>query len=92
MPERKTLITTPVSLGGYMVPGGLQDKCSKCGQLVWVSPSSWLIMHDNPGMVILCMPCALVKLKEDKQFEIGDITPAQAEEINEYLRSEESVE
>jgi len=49
-------------------------------------------MHDNPGMVILCMPCALVKLKEDKQFEIGDITPAQAEEINEYLRSEESVE
>ena len=87
MPERKTLITAPVSLGGYMGPGGLQDKCSKCGQLVWVSPSSWLIMYDNPGMVILCMPCALVKLKEDKHFEIEAITPAQAEEIEEYHRT-----
>ena len=86
MPERKTLISTPVSLGGYVPPGNLQDKCSKCGQAVWVAPSSWLILHDNPGMVILCMPCALVKMKEDKQFEIEGITPAQAEEIEEYLR------
>jgi len=87
MPEIKTLISVPVSFEGYAPPGSLQDKCSKCGQAVWVAPSSWLIMHDNPGMVILCMPCALVKMKEDKQFEIEGITPAQAEEILEYLVS-----
>ena len=84
--EAKTLISVPVSHGGYVTPGSLQDKCSKCGQVVWVSPSSWLIMHDNPGMEILCMPCALVKMKEDKQFEIEAITPAQAEEVEEYHR------
>ncbi|GAJ03087.1 unnamed protein product, partial [marine sediment metagenome] len=39
----------------------------------------------NPGMKILCTTCALVQMKEDKQFEIGAITPAQAEEILEYL-------
>ena len=87
MPERKTLISMPVSYEGYAPPGSLQDKCSKCGQPVWVSPSSWLIMHDNPGMEILCQPCALAQMKEDKQFEIEAITPAQAEEILEYLVS-----
>ena len=87
MPERKTLISMPVSLEGYAPPGSLQDKCSKCGQPVWVSPSSWLIMHDNPGMEILCMPCALAQMKQDKHLEIEGITPAQAEEILEYLVS-----
>ena len=87
MPERKTLISMPVSLEGYAPPGSLQDKCSKCGQPVWVSPSSWLIMHDNPEMKILCTQCALEQMKEDKQFEIEAITPAQAEEILEYLVS-----
>jgi len=87
MPEIKTLISVPVSFGGYAPPGSLQDKCSKCGQSVWVAPSSWLIMHDAPGMKILCTPCALAQMKEDKQFEIEAITPAQAEEILEYLVS-----
>jgi len=86
MPERKTLISTPVSLGGYVPPGSLQDKCSKCGQPVWVAPSSWLILHDNPEMRILCMPCAIAQMKKDGEFEIETITPAQAEEIDEYLR------
>jgi len=38
-------------------------------------------------MKILCTPCALAQMKEDKQFEIEAITPAQAEEILEYLVS-----
>ncbi|MBA7556027.1 hypothetical protein ES705_48722 [subsurface metagenome] len=87
MPERKTLICWPVSLAGYAPPGSLQDKCSKCGQPVWVAPSSWLIMHDTPRMKILCTPCALAQMKEDKQFEIEAITPAQAEEILEHMDS-----
>ncbi|MBA7697334.1 hypothetical protein ES703_105999 [subsurface metagenome] len=85
--ERKTLICWPVSLKSYVTPGSLQDKCSKCGQPVWVSPSSWLIMHDNPGMEILCTACAIANMKKDNHFEIEAITPAQAEEIREYLVS-----
>jgi len=92
MPESKTLVCMPASFKGYVVPGGLPDKCSKCRQPVWVSPSSLLVMHDNPGVEVLCIPCALAQIKKDKEFEIEGITPAQAEEINEYLRSEESVE
>lgn len=88
MPEIKTLISVPVSFEGYVTPGSLQDKCSKCGQPVWVSPSSWLIMHDNPGMSILCMPCAIAQMKKDGEFEIEAITPAQAEEIREYMKRE----
>ncbi len=87
MPEKKYLMCWPVSLEGYVPPGYLQDKCSKCGQAVWVSPSSWLILHDNPGMEILCIPCALEQMERDKHFELEDITPAQAEEILECLET-----
>jgi len=89
MPERKTLVCMPVSFKGYVVPGGLPEKCSKCGELVWVSPSSLLILHDNPGIETLCIPCTLAQMKKDGEFEIEGITPAQAEEIGEYLRESE---
>lgn len=85
MYEKKTLVCVPVSRRGYVTPGSLQDKCSKCGQLVWIAPSSWLILHDNPGTEILCMPCTLMGIEKDKDFKIEDITLAQAEEFNEYL-------
>ena len=87
MPERKTLMCQLVSFRGYVVPGSLPEKCSKCGGLVWVSPSSLLILHDNPGIEILCIPCGLEQMKKDKHPEIRDITRAQAEEIQEYMDS-----
>lgn len=87
MPDRKALMCQLVSFRGYVVPGSLPKKCSKCGGLVWVSPSSLLIMHDNPGIAILCMPCALAKMEKDKEFEIEGITSAQAGEIREYMDS-----
>jgi len=89
MPETKTLICMPTSFKGYVVPGSLPDKCSKCGQPVWVAPSSWLIMQDNPSMEVLCKPCLLDQVKKAKHPKLEDITPAQAEEIEEYLRKSE---
>ena len=86
MPDKKALICTLTSSGGYVVPGSLLDKCSKCRQPVWVSPSSLLIMHDNPGMDILCTLCSPTKMMKDGEFEIEAITPAQTEEIDEYFR------
>jgi len=87
MPERKALICWLVSLEGYVTPGSLKDKCSKCGQPVWVAPSSWFILYDNPEMEPLCILCAVEEMKKDKEFEIGGITPAQAVEVLEYLNS-----
>jgi len=86
MPEIKTLMCHLVSFRGYVVPGSLPEKCSKCGRLVWVSPSSLLTLHDNPEMRILCLPCVVAQMKKGEEFEIGEITPAQADEILEYLR------
>ncbi len=44
-----------------------------------------LRMHDNLGMKILCIDCALPVMKETDKADIADITPAQADEIEEYL-------
>jgi len=88
MPEGKTLMCMPASFRGYVVPGSLPDKCSKCRQPVWVPPSSLLILHDN-RVEILCITCALAKMKKDKEFEVEGINPAQAEEIREYIRTVE---
>ena len=85
MPDRNALMCQLVSFRGYVVPGSLPDKCSECGELVWVSPSSLLALHDNPGMEILCVPCSLTELKQGKHIDIQDITPAQIEEIVGYF-------
>ena len=87
MPESKTLVCMPASFKGYVVPGGLPDKCSKCRQPVWVSPSSLLIKQDNPGIEVLCIPCALDQMKKDEHPKIEGLTPAQTGEIREYLRT-----
>ena len=87
MAEKTALMCRPISAEGYVVPGTLPDKCSNCGQSVCVSPSSWLIMHDNPEMEILCLPCAIAEMKKDEQLKINGLTPAQTEEIEAYLDS-----
>ncbi|MBA7506093.1 hypothetical protein ES706_04773 [subsurface metagenome] len=73
--------TTP----GYVVPGSLPDRCSKCGARVWVAPSSWLILHGREDMRIKCLQCVLA----DFDFVSGtleDLSQAQLEEVKEYLR------
>lgn len=85
MPEEKILICQPASSLGYVVPGSLPGKCSQCGKPVWIAPSSLLLLHDNPEMVILCMPCAFA-YKATHEGDIQDLTPAQREEVEEGLR------
>ena len=84
--DRKILICKPVFSPGYVVPGGVIDKCFKCGNPVWISPSSWLLYHDNPEMIFECIPCAAADIeKEGGEFET-ELTPAQIDEIKEYIR------
>ncbi len=88
--KKGALIANKVSHKGYVVPGSLPLKCSKCGELVWVSPSSFLIMVDEPEIVILCVECALKQIRETGgKATVEGLTPAQEEEIEEYHRSEE---
>ena len=82
---KKILISNQVSYPGYVVPGSLQDKCSRCGEPVWISPSSLLILHDNPGTDIACTECGLKQMATEPG-EIDKPTPAQRDEIEEYLK------
>jgi len=84
MPEEKILICKPFSSPSFVM-GSLPGKCSQCGQPVWIAPSSWVLLHDNPGMVILCKACGFANIAKDKG-EIQEPTPAQVEEIQEYYR------
>lgn len=86
VPEKKVLISNRVSYPGYVVPGSLKDRCSRCGEWVWISPSSLLILHDNPGMGILCAECGLEGIATEPS-KIDLPTPAQLDEIAEYLKS-----
>jgi len=85
MSEERALICKLVGSPGYVVPGSLPIKCSQCGQPVWVAPSGWLLLHDDPAAVILCMTCGLAIMTKHKG-RIQDLTPAQMEEIEEYRR------
>lgn len=85
MSEQKVLIAMPVDYPGYVVPGSLHYICHECRRGVWIAPSSWLIMHGNPGMEVLCWACAAASIEKEPGEMMG-LTPAQAEEIEEYRR------
>lgn len=89
MAEEKTiLICMRVTHPGYHVPGSLHVQCTDCSELVWVSPSGWLVLHDSPGAEIVCVECSLNRMLAEPG-EIKLPSPAQLEEIKEYLRHEE---
>lgn len=85
MPKCEAIISTRVSRCPYVVPGSVKVKCSICGELVWLSPSSLSFLHSNPGIDILCMECGFKRI-EVKPGEIQPPTPAQRNEIKEYLK------
>jgi len=88
MPEEQILICKAVKSPGYVVSGSLPMKCQECAKLVWVSPSSMLLLHDNPKMQIKCQSCAFAHMSSHKgTSEIVDLSQAQLEEIEEYYRS-----
>jgi len=89
--EKPKIIMCPPVFGfdGYVVPGSLQHKCAECGQLVWVSPSSWILTHDYPEMKIFCLSCGAAWLEKAKNPRMHELTGAQISEVVEYLKTEE---
>ena len=93
MTEEKTvLICALVTRPGYRVPGSLRVQCADCGELVTVSPSGWLILHNTPSAEIVCEECGLKRTL----VEPGKISPPspvqldEIDEIKEYLRQKGS--
>lgn len=89
MPD-EVLVCMPISWRGYVVPGSLPDKCAECGQPVWVAPSGFLIIHDNPGIQLQCLSCVSNRIVNKGPVLVHDATPAQLDEIEEYRRAQNS--
>lgn len=85
MPEAEIMICLPVSSPGYVVPGSVPMNCSRCGRAIWVSPSSLVILHDNPQIDVQCSTCVFADITPTATFESP--TPAQMQEIEEYFEA-----
>lgn len=83
MPKELRLVCESTNFLSYVVPGSVPMKCSECGQGVWVSPSSLLLLHDHSDMKILCLACVYPEMVAHGGT-IDPPTPAQSEEIAEY--------
>ena len=79
-----TFICLRVADARYVVPGSITAKCAKCGERVWVAPSSLEIHQDNPDSQFTCGQCAFAQMTQG--IKDMDLTPAQIKEIEEYYR------
>lgn len=63
-----------------VVPGSTQRPCAKCGEAVWVSPSSAAVVVT----ATLCIPCAIPVINADPQpdFRVASGAPR---EIRDHL-------
>lgn len=64
MTEPSALVCTRLMSMRRMHPA--QDNshaCSRCGERVGVYPSGMRALQANPGMEIICMPCAMAEMK-----------------------------
>lgn len=88
MEKHTILICKLANTPGYVVPGSLPLRCAWCGQRVWVSPASMILLHDNPNTDLVCIACVTDKIELlPEHFE--PLTPAQLEEIEEAARRKE---
>jgi len=77
--EELVIVTRRVEQGLTLVAGSKQDRCSECGEPVWVSPSSVRVMEDNPGSRILCLQCALPTPEDAVVLPLDDNQVAEIE-------------
>lgn len=68
---------------GQNLLGQLQLKCVECGQMVWVSTSSWPFLHDDPEIQVTCSECGIRRMKQE---EVAVLSPT-AGQISEFLSS-----
>ena len=65
------------------VPSGcVKMTCTDCDVMIWVSPSSLIIMHDE-DVELVCMACAGAKKHDAGGINLRPPTDGQKEEIKE---------
>lgn len=83
--EHTVLICKPLSVPGYVVPGSLVCKCSRCRERITVAPSSWRLMYENPGTEVVCSTCGAAIMR-DHPGPVDPPTPAQLREVEDSRR------
>lgn len=83
MAESVIIVCSPVSGTDYVLSGSLKERCSKCGEPVWIASSSLLIRHDNPEAKVVCPQCFFNQAQKASNPVFIPLTPAQREELNE---------
>ena len=56
----------PLEEAGVIVPGSETGQCDRCGQDIWVAPSTQELMNDYPNVPIRCLDCVKKQLGEQK--------------------------
>lgn len=67
------------------VAGSVVERCDRCGESVWVSPSS-RSMREKSGLVLPpvcrdCFPAMVAELPPDEKIEVQKLTADQIEEL-----------
>ena len=62
--------------------GCVKMTCKDCGALIWVSPSSLVIMHDE-SVDLVCLACAGARHKAAGGIKLKAPTDGQLDEIKE---------
>lgn len=83
MSNPSMLICLPFNSPVPQPPGSLPAKCSDCGAQISLSPSSLLIIHDNPGIKVVCVACSCYY----PTLKVRPPTPSQMAEIIEATGS-----
>ena len=89
MADTLLIVCSRVETGGEHTPNSVQENCSRCGEPIWVSPSSVSIRKKHTGSppITICLACVPVI---EKDSPLGREIDENMDEG--YLCSEEQLE
>lgn len=59
----------PLEAHRTIVPGSQTGQCDRCGQAIWIAPSTQELMEDYPDVPTRCLDCVRKELEELKGGE-----------------------
>lgn len=85
-PDDTILVCAETRPGSLRVPGTVRRNCELCNCTVDVAPTGQQMLRDQPDVHVVCVPCAMVRIKDDPDPVIAPITAAQLVEAFGVLR------
>ena len=85
-PEDVVLVCLPVTPNERtLIQGSAIRECTDCRRPIWVAPTGQKIEKEKRALLV-CLDCASVRLKNDKDAHFERPTPEQIKEIEKQLR------